>query len=272
MASSCASAIAWRTGSGALAKRSLAMPRFMARETSRCCAPSCRSRSIRRRSASAAATRSARLRASDSTRSASSSRRLGPSSARASASSARVTSRASHGAASSSPAAATHGRGRGGGRRAARGQVADRGHRGQPAGGHQAATGHPGDQRQQVEPELPPGRGGEPRPDRPRPALRRRGPAGMSMPSVACSRDRCNAVSPCTTHSVSTGPARTTAIYSSGVRPAAHRPLGQADDRGPPDQREPAEQDAAHQRDQQAASAFPVARQVGADQSALTAP
>ena len=159
-ASSWAAAMAWRTGSGSASKRSRAMPRFMASDTSRCCAPSCRSRSIRRRSASAAATRSARLRASDSTRCASCSRRPGPSSARARRSSVWVTHRASPGATGKQ--------------------------------GHQQSPAQPGEQGQQVVRELVPGA----------PAGAERAP-GISAPSVARSRDRCMALSPCTTHGVS---------------------------------------------------------------------
>ena len=123
-----------RTGSGTSVKRALAMPRFMASETSRCCAPSCRSRSIRRRSASVAATISARLLVSDSSRSASSSLWLGPSSALARRSSARATCWASQGARTAPPA----------GRRR-----------------------RPGGDRQRVERDLPPGPGRQPRADRP---------------------------------------------------------------------------------------------------------
>ena len=97
--------MALRAGSGASVRLARAMPRFMASETSRCWAPSCRSRSIRRRSASVALTMSARLRARVSTRSASSSLRLGPSRVRAADSSARLTPRASHGAANSAATA-----------------------------------------------------------------------------------------------------------------------------------------------------------------------
>ena len=86
------------------------------------------------------------------------------------------------------------GGGPGGGGRVARDQVGDRGHRGQPAGGHQPAAGHPGDDRQQVEPELPPGRGGEPRPDRPRPApgrpRARRGCPGRAWRAAATAAAR----------------------------------------------------------------------------------
>ena len=62
---------------------------------------------MRRRSASVAATISARLRASASTRSASSSLRLAPSSARAAAPSTRARPRATHGAASSMASVST---------------------------------------------------------------------------------------------------------------------------------------------------------------------
>ena len=59
LSASCASSPAWRTSSAApgspASTRCSAMRRFSASATSRCCAPSCRSRSIRRRSASAAA-------------------------------------------------------------------------------------------------------------------------------------------------------------------------------------------------------------------------
>src|SRR5690349_6947986 len=158
-ASSCAAAMAWRTGSGSDSNRSRAMPRFMASDTSRCCAPSCRSRSIRRRSASAAATRSARLRASDSTRWARLSRRPGPSSARARPSSALVT------------------------RAASPGTTGNRGTSTMPATPVTTASRwYPS-----WCPVRPRGRTG----------------AGISAPSVARSRDRCMALSPCTSHGVS---------------------------------------------------------------------
>ncbi len=62
-----------------------ARPRSIASATSRACAPSCRSRSMRRSSAAAASTAPARVRSSSSTRSSSSSPRGGRSSACASA-------------------------------------------------------------------------------------------------------------------------------------------------------------------------------------------
>ena len=71
----------------------------MASATSRCCAPSCRSRSIRRRSASAASTTRSRLISSSVTRAARS--RRGPSSRRDSAASATASPRVSCAAASS---------------------------------------------------------------------------------------------------------------------------------------------------------------------------
>src|SRR6266487_1930033 len=97
------------------------------------------------------------------------------------------------------------------------------------------------------------------------------GPAGMSTPSVARSRDRCSAVSPCTAHSASTGTAMTTAIYKTAC---AQPPTGQLARlaiaapqmmASPPSSRPPTSPT------RKAASAFPVARQAGADHRALTA-
>ena len=262
-ASSCASAMAWRTGSGALVKRSLAMPRFMASETSRCCAPSCRSRSIRRRSASAAATSSARLRASDSTLSASSSLGLGPSSARAAASSARGHLPGQPGRREQQPGRHRHGRGPGGGL-AARGQVAERGHRGQPAGGHQTAPHHPGEHGQQVEPELPPGRRGQPRPDRPGPASARARARREVQAERGAQPDPLQRGEPLHRPAAPAPvPPRSPPTYIHAVRPAAHRPGHEAGDRGPPDQDQAAEQHAASSATEKPASAFLVARQVG---------
>ena len=137
-----------------------------------------------------------------------------------------VTCRASQGAASSSPAAAAHGGGSGGGaaggpwpgsrsrppgpasrrpparRRATPMRIASRWN---PSCRHVVAASHG-----------PTGHG-----------LRSAasGPAGISRPSVARSRDRCSAVSPCTAHSASTGPATTTAIYRTAC---AQPPTGQS--------------------------------------------
>ena len=82
LASSWASAMIWFAcaASGCAAR---AMPSRIASETSRCWVPSCRSRSSRRRSASAASTTPARVSARRSTRCSSSWARLGPSSIRA---------------------------------------------------------------------------------------------------------------------------------------------------------------------------------------------
>ena len=83
------------------------MPRFMASDTSRCWAPSCRSRSIRLRSVSAASTTPARLSDRVSTLRSSSSDRFGPSSARAARRSSQLTPVAANGATSSRRAPAT---------------------------------------------------------------------------------------------------------------------------------------------------------------------
>ena len=109
LASSCASLDGLPGGLGGTSspRAVRAMPRFMASDTSRCCAPSCRSRSMRRRSASAAATTSARLRASACTRSSSCWAGLGPSSLRAARTSTLVTARATHGAARNRAATST---------------------------------------------------------------------------------------------------------------------------------------------------------------------
>jgi len=79
---------------------SFASPRSMARPTSRACAPSCRSRSMRRRSAAAVSTTTPRSDSSSTTRSDSSD---GPSSPRTSSPSTVVRARTSHGVASVKP-------------------------------------------------------------------------------------------------------------------------------------------------------------------------
>ena len=73
LASSCEVATSSWAASGSLFSFSFAMPRLIASETNRCCAPSCRSRSIRRRSSTIASITSERVLVSTSTRSSSSS-------------------------------------------------------------------------------------------------------------------------------------------------------------------------------------------------------
>ena len=46
-------------------------------------------------------------------------------------------------------------------------------------------------------------------------------------------------------------------MYSSGVRPVARRPVTRLEDRGAPDHADPAEQDAAHRRDEQGGQRVP---------------
>src|SRR5215469_14653096 len=102
---SLASAWAWSTialaASGSSANLALARPRSMARATRRCWAPSCRSRSIRRRSASAESTTRARLSSSSPILALRSALRGGPSSRRATVTSLIARTRVSCGAASS---------------------------------------------------------------------------------------------------------------------------------------------------------------------------
>ncbi len=81
LASPCASSTSSRAASGSSAIFCFAMPRPIARETRRCWAPSCRSRSILRRSTMAASIALVRLSVRTSTRSASLSLPLGPRSA-----------------------------------------------------------------------------------------------------------------------------------------------------------------------------------------------
>src|SRR5215468_5489735 len=93
----------------------------------------------------------------------------------------------------------------------------------------------------------------------------------MSRPSVARSRERCSAASPCTAHSASTGPITTTAIYRTAC---AQPPTGQwsrlyiapPQIRASPPSRMPPTNPTSR-----AASALPVARQAGPDHRALTA-
>ena len=96
--------------SGSAANFALARPSSMASDTSRCWAPSCRSRSIRRRSASAASTTLARLVSSSPIRAASPGPAAGPSSHLATIASPAATSRVSGGAASSSTSPGGHAR------------------------------------------------------------------------------------------------------------------------------------------------------------------
>jgi hypothetical protein len=138
-----------------------------------------------------------------------------------------------------------------------RSQVGDRGRWSHPAGGHQPATGHSGEDRQQVEPELPPRRGGEPRPDRPRlPVRRPRARRDVQAERRAEPRPLQRA-EPLHRPQRQHRARQDHRDVQGSVRPAAHRPVHQALDRGPPDQADPAEQDRADQRDEQAGQHVP---------------
>ncbi len=101
-ASSCASTITCMASGGMSLRVRRARPRFIAREVSRCWAPSWRSRSIRRRSASTASTRPARLSTTSSIRCSSTAVRPGPSIRTASASSRPASRRTAQGRTASS--------------------------------------------------------------------------------------------------------------------------------------------------------------------------
>ena len=255
-----------------------AMPRFIASETSRCWAPSCRSRSIRRRSASAAATMSARLRASDSTRWVSSSARPGPSRARAAASSAR-------GHAARHPGRGEQHRGRQRRRSPARRRPAAAAQRptAKPAAigraSQQTATRAPpsaaDDQRQQVVAELPPGgwmRHGPSGHAASHPGARAAAPGSRprGRPGTAAAAGRCR---PARTTAPATGTATTTSHVGHGEPTATGGPVDQAPERGRPDHPQPGDDhpagDAERQPEERVEGRAPAARRPQGAQGTL---
>src|SRR5258707_6019230 len=95
-------------------------------------------------------------------------------------------------------------------------------------------------------------------------------PAGMSSPATARKRDSCRAVSPCTAQMASTGPAMTTAAYSTMWPQLPTGQFTRLKTAAPQITASPPSKAAPTDATNRAASPFLVARQAGADRSDLT--